>query len=77
MSENPQDPSLLTNDLPVRFRYHPPTPTKVPVFEEIRSVLWTAAERVVDLTPESREQEQAVVKIEEALSWAIAAVARR
>jgi hypothetical protein len=72
---DPKNP--IHDDIPVRFEYHKPSPELVEDIEHLRSTLWIAAASLAHRTPECREQELAVTKIEEALYWAIAAIVRR
>ena len=61
-----------------RFNYHPPdTDIKAARHEEVRNVLKDAANRIVELTgAPTREQSSAITKLEEAMFWANAAIAR-
>ena len=66
------------DELARRFNYHQPnTEMKVSLHQEVRKTLLTAADRVVELTgAPSREQSLAITKLEEAMFWANAAIAR-
>ena len=45
--------------------------------QRVRTVLFSAADEIVELTgPPSREQSLAITKLEEAMFWANAAIAR-
>ena len=61
-----------------RFNYHPPnTDAKVERHQQVREACRAAAEQVIDATgPPSREQSLAITKLEEAMFWANAAIAR-
>jgi len=64
-------------DLEKRFDYHPPGSNKVKdQFGTIRFACKELAETVVTLVPEGREQSTALTKIEEAMMWANAGIAR-
>ena len=69
---------ITTDELEHRFKYHPPnTEEKVERHQKVRSVLFSAADEIVELTgPPSREQSTAITKLEEAMFWANAAIAR-
>lgn len=69
---------LTSGELQRRFNYHSPnTPEKVRRHEHARKVFLGAAEEVVDLTgPPTREQSIAITKLEEAMFWTNAAIAR-
>ena len=58
------------------FKYHAPTPSQIPKYEEIRAQGKELAQLVNELCPDSREKSLAMTKIEEAVMWANAAVAR-
>ena len=66
------DPAGLGN----RFTYHPPRDGQPEVYEAIRAGGLSLAQLVSDSCPESREKSLALTKIEEAVMWANAAVAR-
>ena len=64
-------------DLRGRFNYHPPpNEAVVEAHERLRSACYGAAMTVVERTPTCREQSLALTKLEEAMFWANAAVAR-
>lgn len=63
-------------DLAVRFSYHPPKDGQPLRYEAIRATAKQFAEFVTSRTPASREQSLAITKIEEAVFWANAAIAR-
>jgi hypothetical protein len=69
---------ITDDDLERRFNYHPPnTEEKVDRHQRVRAACLKAAGEVVDATgPQSREQSLAITKLEEAMYWANAAIAR-
>jgi hypothetical protein len=65
-------------DLKNRFEYHPAnTDQRRELHEAVRTLLLEAAEDIVRWTPPGREQSLAVTKLEEAMFWANAAIARQ
>lgn len=73
-TELPMDPDV---DLQHRFGYHPPSsPVVVKAHEDARDELRVAAEFVVESLPPCRERATALTKLEEAMFWANAAIAR-
>lgn len=60
-----------------RFIYHKPKEGQPHKYEILRGYARELAKRVEDLCPESREKALAFTKIEEAVMWANAAIARR
>ncbi len=70
---------MNADELLNRFEYHP-HPADIPGVEEthylINKQMGGAAEMVLDNTPECRERRIAFEKLEEAMFWANAAVAR-
>lgn len=64
-------------DLERRFGYHkPPASADGAALAEMRAELCAMAKHVVRSTPRGREQALAITKLEEAMFWANAAVAR-
>lgn len=59
-----------------RFTYHRPKEYQVSTYEQLRQDGRIFARAILDLTPESREQAIALTKLEEAIFWANAAIAR-
>lgn len=77
----PVDPgngeNMSIGELKNRFRYHPPqTEQRRQAHETVRSGLLTTAERLYELLPDGREKSLAITKLEEAMFWANAALAR-
>ncbi len=64
-------------ELDTRFTYHSPNLDQSTYYAAIRQTAKEFAEYIVDSTPESREQSLAITALEEAVFWAIAAIARR
>lgn len=58
------------------FIYHAPKEDQIPRYNELRGLGMQMAARIVSLTPPSREQSVALTKLEEAIMWANAAIAR-
>ena len=69
---------ITRNQLEHRFAFHPAdTEQKVKAHETVREVLLEAADDIVQLTgAPTREQSLAITKLEEAMYWANAAIAR-
>ena len=59
-----------------RFRYHKPDELTASVHDEIREECLGLAKFLVETLPESREQSLAITKLEEAMFWANASIAR-
>lgn len=60
-----------------RFSYHAPKPGQPEKYESIRARLREVAQYIEDVTPDCREREEAIKKLEEAMFWANASIARR
>lgn len=68
----------MIDDLENRFNYHPPKDDQTRMnHETVRECLLETAEIIVSITPEGREQSLAITKLEEAMMWANAAIARQ
>jgi hypothetical protein len=66
-----------TNDIENRFSFHPAdTDTKRQAHESIRAQCRTLAHYWTGALPEGREKSLAITKLEEAMMWANAAIAR-
>ena len=58
------------------FTYHPPKEDQPPRYVALRDAAKAYAELVIAYTPPGREQALALTKLEEAVMWANAAIAR-
>lgn len=67
-----QDPMKLRD----RFEYHKPTDHKIQAHQMIREDVWHVASTWDRQLPECRETSLALTKLEEAMFWANAAIAR-
>jgi hypothetical protein len=65
-----------TNDIENRFGYHKPDAAKIREHELVRDQLKTLAHYWDGNLPAGREKSLAVTKLEEAMFWANAAIAR-
>ena len=68
---------MTTEEILTRFTYHSPKGEQPIKYEAIREEARELAELINDVCPESREKSLAITKLEEAVMWANAAVARR
>lgn len=59
-----------------RFRYYPPTPERANRHIVVRQELRAVAEQLASMLPDGREKSIVVTKLEEAMFWANAAIAR-
>ena len=58
------------------FQYYAPKPGQADVYEELRNEARKLADKIAGCCPRSRERTLAVTKIEEAVMWANASIAR-
>ncbi|WP_445396463.1 Acb2/Tad1 domain-containing protein [Streptomyces sp. LE64] len=65
------------SDLAHRFTHHPPTGDRAATHATLRGACHGLAATVMDLCPPGREQALALTKIEEAMFWATAGIARQ
>lgn len=66
----------MINDLEKRFTYHPPKEGQSQKYTFLRDAALGAALSIDELCPDSREKSLAITKLEEAVMWANAAIAR-
>ena len=63
-------------DIERNFKYHAPTDAKVAFHEAVRAEAKNLAMFILNNCPPGRETSIAITKIEEAMMWANAAIAR-
>ena len=66
-----------TTEMEKRFSYHVPKGLQPERYERLRGLGKEFAKKIDELCPESREKVLAITKLEEAIMWANAAIARR
>lgn len=74
---NPMAHHITAAEILNRFTYHPPDPDQLPKYERLREEARLFAETIVELTPPSREQSEALTCLETSVMFANAAIARR
>ena len=67
---------MTSEEMGRRFDYHPPREHQPADYKAIRNQARFMAETVDDLCPDGREKSLAMTRIEEAVFWANAAIAR-
>ncbi len=70
------EPLAGMEDIKNRFSYHPPDGNKAKKHEAIRDIVEDTAYVFFALVPQSRELSLALTKLEEAMFWANAGLAR-
>jgi len=66
----------MMNEIDLRFTYHPPKEGQPERYTKIRDTAKSFAHELVSMCPDSRERSLALTKLEEAVMWANAAIAR-
>jgi len=66
----------MNQEMENRFKYHTPKPGQTEKYVIIRDKTKEVAQIIIDLCPESREKSLAITKLEEAVMWANASIAR-
>ena len=69
------EPNLT--ELETRFTYHTPKEGQPKKYVTLRDEAHTLAKTILSLCPESREKSLAFTRLEEAIFWANASIARR
>lgn len=64
------------NNIERNFTYHAPKEDQISRYEEIRQNCKITAKVIDTLCPDSREKSLAITKLEEAVMWANASIAR-
>lgn len=59
-----------------RFTYHPPDAEKIKIHEYVRKAGLELVMDIAAMCPDGREKSLALTKVEEAIMWANAAIAR-
>ncbi len=75
-AERPPVSLAVTEDIDLRFTYHPPTPVKIGRHEHIRDRCKALAFQIGAGVPEGRERSMALSRLEEVAYWANAGIAR-
>ncbi|HEC65500.1 MAG TPA: hypothetical protein ENI23_09410 [bacterium] len=65
-----------SQDLENRFTYHEPKGDQTQTYEELRSRALKLAHLIDESCPDSREKSLAITKLEEAVMWANASIAK-
>lgn len=58
------------------FIHHPPRPDQIKKYDTVRSRFKEMAEMIKNICPETRERDQSMVNLEQAMFWANASIAR-
>lgn len=67
---------LLAERIDSDFDYHQPTGDQVLTFQKVRTMAKSMALLIMALCPEGRERSLALTKLEEAVMWSNAGIAR-
>jgi hypothetical protein len=67
---------MTNEELVNQYTYHAPGDKKIIQHANIRGNIYSVAKSVLETVPEGRERSLALTKLEEAMFWANAAIAR-
>lgn len=67
----------MTDEIGIRFTYHSPERDQPERYDRIRKLARALATDIDGMCPDSREKSLALTKLEEAVMWANASIARR
>jgi hypothetical protein len=76
LEKGEQKSEFRTNQIEKNFTYHPPTEGQSQRYTDIRGMVKATALTIIAICPESRELSLAITKLEEAVFWANASIAR-
>lgn len=68
---------MSPEDIENRFTFHPATLSTAHVHDKVRARCKSLAESLNEILPEGREKALAITKLEEAMFWSNAAIARQ
>lgn len=71
------DESAYNSELVARFTYHSPSKDRAVAHERVRMYLLQMAQEFTDMLPPGREAALVMTKLEEAMFWANASIARQ
>lgn len=66
----------MKNNIENNFKYHPPKDDQPERYQMLRKEALTFAKLIVELCPVSRERENAITNLEQAVMWSNASIAR-
>lgn len=69
-------PKLTRTEIDSRITYHPPSERAKVLHDSVRTTIGDAMERFANQLPDTRETSIVMTKLEEAMFWANAAIAR-
>ena len=67
---------MTKEEIENRFTYHAPKPGQPEIYQDIRTLAKELALEIDEVVPEGREKSLAFTKLEEAVMWANAGIAR-
>ena len=70
------DTKITKKDLDNRFTYYPPKGDQAETYASVRRAAKQLANKINKVCPDSREKSLAITKIEEAVFWTNAGIAR-
>lgn len=77
MAEQPGLAPEVEQELGIRFSYHPPKSGQPDIYQAVRNYARNFAAFLASVAPESDELTESIKKLEEAVMWANASIARR
>lgn len=66
---------MESDEIDRRFMYHPPSPNRVALHEDLRKAFRELAHVCNEVLPEGREKSLALTQLQDGLMWANAAIA--
>lgn len=69
--------AAMRREVDIQFTYHPPRPDQVPLYEEMRDMAAEMMDWMIENVTASPELSNAISRLNEAVFWANAGIARR